>query len=516
MMGASAFLSLVGSLGSLAVFMLGHVFLSSRLADRPIARETAGGILLGLGAAAAMLAPVHLATGIFIDARNVFPALAAPFGGPWAMVLASTIPASVRLLEGGDGALAGAAGPVLAGLLGDLMWRLLCRRRGLPSVQQMAVIALVAGCLPMVSFLLIADGSMAVALFLSHGPVLAFVDTVGILLLGLGLRFGQMRNAQIAEMSRTEAMLSAMFKYSEDAKFIAKLEGPGIFRLVAANDLALASIGKSREQAVGKLMNEYLSGERLARVARIHMEVVADMKMTRWEDTVEIDGETRHFEATFVPVAGKGSVPTMIYATRRDVTLQKEGERARELAATTDVLTGLRNRRFAEEQLKIAFDQARQNGKPLSALILDIDHFKKINDTYGHNAGDRVLLQIAQVLQRQGRTTDIVARWGGEEFVIIAPHTDSAGALMAANRICDAVRHEVVMVRGQTIPVTVSIGTAQMLGHASPLELMEAADEALYRAKNSGRDRAMSPVHLAAADGERTAARIRFESGRES
>jgi diguanylate cyclase (GGDEF)-like protein len=221
------------------------------------------------------------------------------------------------------------------------------------------------------------------------------------------------------------------------------------------------------------------------------MNALSGMQMVRWEDEVVVSDERRCFENTLVPVAGSGQVPTMIYSTRRDITAQKEADQLRELAATTDALTGLRNRRFAEERLAAEFERAKRYGQLLSVLIMDIDHFKQVNDTYGHDTGDRVIKQFGALLQRHARSTDVVARWGGEEFLLIAPHTDIAGAMQNAERICAAARCLAVPADQQEIRFTVSIGVAQFGQEAHSLDLVKTADQALYLAKRTGRDRAL-------------------------
>ena len=178
--------------------------------------------------------------------------------------------------------------------------------------------------------------------------------------------------------------------------------------------------------------------------------------------------------------------------------LENAVNRARLLrSGFTDVLTGWHNRRYLQVRIKEELARARRHGMPLSCLMLDIDHFKRVNDGHGHSAGDRVLREIAQRIELQVRATDVAARYGGEEFTILLPDTSADSAALLAERI----RREVAATpfdlgNGQSITVTASIGIAS----ASP-ERLEAdlktvgealiarADVALYRAKSAGRDR---------------------------
>ena len=157
-----------------------------------------------------------------------------------------------------------------------------------------------------------------------------------------------------------------------------------------------------------------------------------------------------------------------------------------ETQATVDGLTGLKNHRKFQEELTAQYHQSVRYHQPLSVIMLDVDYFKRYNDTYGHPAGDVVLKKIAQVLQTSARRTDSVARYGGEEFVIILPHTDHQGAQIIAERFREAVEHTPWPQRA----VTISVGVATLsLTTESDQQLITEADQALYRSKRWGRNR---------------------------
>ena len=159
--------------------------------------------------------------------------------------------------------------------------------------------------------------------------------------------------------------------------------------------------------------------------------------------------------------------------------------------AVVDQLTGLHNRRYLELHLAALLDNAVGRGKPLSLMILDIDHFKSVNDTYGHDAGDVVLKTFSQRVKRVVRQGDLVCRLGGEEFVVVMPDTPIAVASLIAERVRAAVQGEHFSIDdGQrAIPVTVSAGLAESIGDANPDALFKRADRALYRSKHNGRTR---------------------------
>jgi diguanylate cyclase (GGDEF)-like protein len=161
-----------------------------------------------------------------------------------------------------------------------------------------------------------------------------------------------------------------------------------------------------------------------------------------------------------------------------------------------DPLTGLFNRRYLEETLEREVRRAVRASQPLSVIMLDLDHFKKFNDTYGHEAGDMVLRETAASLTRSVRAEDIVCRYGGEEFVIILPTADLDSAHLRAERIRSSCRGLTVVYQGRSVGIiTASLGVAALPMHGStPGQLLDAADAALYRAKEEGRDRVLDAI----------------------
>lgn len=159
--------------------------------------------------------------------------------------------------------------------------------------------------------------------------------------------------------------------------------------------------------------------------------------------------------------------------------------------ATTDPLTHLKNRRAFFENGQKYLSMARRYRTDLSVILLDIDHFKRINDTYGHQTGDEVLVTVAQVLTSLTRAEDIVARIGGEEFAVLLPDTNRLGAAVLAERIRATIEKERFMAAGATLPLTVSIGIASYGadGTESVDQLVNVADRRLYLAKQNGRNR---------------------------
>lgn len=170
--------------------------------------------------------------------------------------------------------------------------------------------------------------------------------------------------------------------------------------------------------------------------------------------------------------------------------LEKEKARLEKLAIT-DYLTGSYNIRYLYHRLEEEFQRSRRYGSPLSCIMFDIDHFKKVNDTYGHRAGDMVLREFSSIVRKQIRKSDVFARYGGEEFVLLLPHTPKEGALIEAGRLQEIVKSHQFKALGEKNRLTVSMGISIFPSRKvdSSDRLITVADNALFEAKKRGRDR---------------------------
>jgi diguanylate cyclase (GGDEF)-like protein len=180
------------------------------------------------------------------------------------------------------------------------------------------------------------------------------------------------------------------------------------------------------------------------------------------------------------------------------------------LDGLTDPLTGIANRRFYERRLEEELDRWRRSQQPLAVLLVDVDHFKRINDSHGHQVGDRVLRRVAAVIGAQLRAADVLARYGGEEFALLLPQTGEAQALGIAERIRQQVARDGGVGQAQGQEVTVSVGVSSLGSECGGREvsseaLLESADQALYDAKRAGRNRVAA----------RAAGRLRVPAGTE-
>lgn len=210
--------------------------------------------------------------------------------------------------------------------------------------------------------------------------------------------------------------------------------------------------------------------------------------------------ESLHFRNVMIIIAlALGSFAALfaiIYRlfTRLSLQLKAAGEKLQHIAIT-DELTGLRNRRYLMDRLRVELKQLQRTSRPLACIMFDLDHFKKINDTCGHEVGDRILQEVATAASCQCRESDILSRFGGEEFLTILPDTTLDGAKAIAERLRQAVAScRVTLAKGETLSATASFGVTWMEEcqqdvDAAATTLLKRVDDALYAAKDQGRNR---------------------------
>jgi diguanylate cyclase (GGDEF)-like protein len=204
-------------------------------------------------------------------------------------------------------------------------------------------------------------------------------------------------------------------------------------------------------------------------------------------NSMRIKAPTRLEDGSLIQLAA-GTI--IMFSHQED--LEVQAEQRLYASAVLDPLTGLHNRRHLDARLKSEFAFANRHQTPLSVLLIDIDHFKKINDTYGHPGGDVALRALSERLQKTVRTEDIVARYGGEEFAVIARGIESTGAMLLAERIREVAAKIQVTHEDATIKFTISVGVTTMTRERifdSVAAILKAADDALYKAKEGGRNR---------------------------
>lgn len=342
---------------------------------------------------------------------------------------------------------------------------------------------------------------------------MAFVLGLTILIAIIGYYF-------VRQLHERQRMAAALMAKEADFRLLAEESSDMVMRI--GLDERILYVSPSCARIVGWEPGQLketaaLAGVNAEDLPRVQ-QVVAALKLgeaeeariiyrTRHRDKNEVWIETA-LRVTRVPETGEING---VVAVSRDMTEHKDLENKLAALATSDGLTGLANRRHFDERLLDEWARAKRDGTPLSLLLIDVDHFKKFNDQYGHQAGDACLRSVGRILAEQAqRPADLVARYGGEEFVLLLPNTDAEGCEQVGEKVRGAL-HEFGMLHALNPPskrVTVSLGGATNLpagGLAECTSLVEAADRALYAAKDSGRNRLVISGQVIAWLGARSA-----------
>ncbi len=262
--------------------------------------------------------------------------------------------------------------------------------------------------------------------------------------------------------------------------------------IVKMNQTELDWLGYRADELIGKVYYPQLLTPESQAVFKDHFPVflrqgyISDMEF----DLIRKDGSLMPVMVSATAIKDSDDQFVMSRSTVFDMTERKHLEEQLREQATTDFLTGLNNRRHFSEKTKKELARARRMEKALSFMILDLDHFKELNDTYGHDAGDIALKTFAQICTDTLREFDILGRLGGEEFAVLLPETDSRSAIEVAERLCKIVANTPISISdNKKLHITVSIGVTSCDPADSQMQdLLRRADDALYRAKNNGRN----------------------------
>ena len=271
--------------------------------------------------------------------------------------------------------------------------------------------------------------------------------------------------------------------------------------LTFANDYVASMLGYTSEEMAGQLLEKFLSKASLIFMdSYVYPSLLDDGEHTELQlvllgktgERVPVLANIRANEQGFMHWALFSAVERdKMYQELISVRdqLQRQAQELKDLASS-DPLTGLLNRRAAEQRFETLFQQSKRTNNPISVLLIDIDHFKQINDRYGHLEGDRILIEIAEVIRSTLRTVDIGARWGGEEFLITLYNTDLAGAADFSPRIHKGL--ESVQLDGFAVRASVGVANVDLTQKSASDAIDQAvlaADKALYQAKEFGRNR---------------------------
>lgn len=306
------------------------------------------------------------------------------------------------------------------------------------------------------------------------------------------------------KLVESEALYKSMLSASPDAVTVIDANG----RIVMASASAKKIFGVENEAIVGRPVTDFIAEASHAKLMSSIKKLLAGEKTGPNEyEAVHSEGHIFVVEINSEIVSGNASEGLKILSVIRDVTdrklsealIRKKEEKYRMLVkeleeknnilnkiATNDKLTGIKNRYYFDKRVIEEISVSDRYSTPLSLLVFDLDHFKDVNDSFGHDIGDRVLITIADKIMRLMRKSDTFARWGGEEFVILMTHTNLEGALIAAEKI----RREAESIYHLGVgKVTISIGVAERHKDETLDSWFKRADRALYRAKKEGRNR---------------------------
>jgi diguanylate cyclase (GGDEF)-like protein len=248
-------------------------------------------------------------------------------------------------------------------------------------------------------------------------------------------------------------------------------------------------IGLPAEDIIGKFDHDVVPPKYVADFWKSDKAVFEkNQKVVMNEELKGPDNKVHHYLSTKVPFQLKGDLQTMI-AFSTDVTELYQLKEKFEQLANTDELTGIYNRRYFFENANREFKRARRYQQPLAVISLDVDHFKSVNDHYGHPIGDQVLIKIAQLISPTIRAEDIFARIGGEEFSILLPNISTTDSLHAAERLRELLDNNTIKVNSLELPIKISLGVSVLKATDNDFQaLYSRSDIALYKAKSHGRN----------------------------
>jgi diguanylate cyclase (GGDEF)-like protein/PAS domain S-box-containing protein len=322
--------------------------------------------------------------------------------------------------------------------------------------------------------------------------VLAVLGLAGLVALRLVAR----RAAAERELAASEALHRHTVRHLPDA---AVLVFDHDLRYTLAEGPALEALGWEPAELVGHTLREIAPPERLAEIERHYRAALAG-------DSVPLDWESvrgaRRLEGTISPLRDEQGRVLGGLLVARDVTVRRQMEAQLRRLADSDPLTDLSNRRRFEQALATQAARCRRHGERAALLMMDLDRFKQVNDTHGHQTGDLLIRHVATTLARRVRASDVVARLGGDEFAVLLAHVTPDEAALTAESVATALReHPLVLDDGTVLPITSSIGIAFLDQRSADAErAMVNADVAMYDAKAAGRDRISGLREAASSD----------------
>lgn len=316
----------------------------------------------------------------------------------------------------------------------------------------------------------------------------ASIGSVTLVILGIALISSMVDRRfalQATYLDASERRYESLFEQNPDAVFVMDLDG----RFTSVNHAAMDMVGSTEARILGSHSGTFAVPESKETVLE-NFEKAASGEPQNFEAAITVrDGRHVDLNLTYMPMIVEDEIKG-VFGIGKDITDRKELERELERRATSDPLTGLPNRALFTDLLERGLARAHRRNEPLAVLFLDLDNFKYVNDSLGHEVGDKLLVEVADNIRKSLRETDTAARIGGDEFAVLLEDVeDEAGAARVAQRISDSLQAPSCL-QGHEVRTTFSIGVALGVSNKeNPGELLRNADTAMYQAKNNGKNR---------------------------
>jgi diguanylate cyclase (GGDEF)-like protein/PAS domain S-box-containing protein len=474
-----------------AALLLALCWLQSRIwhhwGHRVLGSQLVLGTVFGLICVASMAEPIELGPGIIVDARLALVSVAGLLGGPVVALTSAFIAGGYRLWIGGVGAYPGVVSILLAALMG-LVYR---HASETGRVTQGSVQVLTFGVLvhAVTLFLLSRfQGALAVSFSETAVALMVTMPPTTLLLVAL-LRHQQQRNETERALRDSQARLSAIIQAIPDLLFVVDEDG----RYLEVISPPQHRLEPEDSRKIGQLISDVLPKPQAERLVAWIGQALGSSLPQAIEYSLEEGGCKRSFEARAQAIDGQLFDKRAVVMVTRDVTARRESERQIRQLAFFDVLTGLPNRRYFLERLRLSQVACSRTGQHGALLFIDLDNFKNINDRYGHEAGDQLLVSVAQRLKRIVRATDSVSRLGGDEFVILLqglariPQEAARQAGHVGQQALEALREPYPLEHGRQT-LSGSVGIVLFNKQHAGSELLQWADLSMYSAKAHGKN----------------------------